>query len=414
MSQRMHGLFSVLAVLFASISVAEETPKKLSQEQIAKLIEQLGNSDFEVRESANRQLREMEEALPALRRAAQSSDLEVRRRAKEVVAVLEKRLSERFLRQAVTRVNEEGLDLFIDRMVLQKDYANEARWKAFVELARALSKQAEKFGATVPNVLEQNWLSMGETTTFARGGLHGARVRVDGIEGTINSIHNCLFVSSGSLEGTNSVFNSLLFVDGDIKSLNSTRNSILICSGTIKSFNSTRNCLIFCNGDINQMNHAEGNAIFIRGELRSLNYTVNNVLAAGKFGGDNFSQGNTFLNRKDRNARNGLRRGNGPADKYVAADPSPLTLFQFFEPARVGLAHSMIEGDARIDKLTAGKPFAQAGLRKDDRIMAVDRTKFVAADAFSKLLRRRIVAGKALLKVQRGDRVLEIPVAFEP
>src|SRR5262249_41793835 len=105
MSQRMYGFLPALEVLFISMCFAEESPKKLSEEQIAKLIEQLGSSDFHVREDANHQLREVEEALPALRRAAQASDPEVRRRAKEVVASLERRLSERFLRQAVARVN---------------------------------------------------------------------------------------------------------------------------------------------------------------------------------------------------------------------------------------------------------------------------------------------------------------------
>lgn len=414
MSQRMHSFFAAFAVLFVSIGFAEEPPKKASEKQIAMLIERLGSSDFDVREKASRQLREMEEALPALRRAVQSSDLEVRLRAKEIVAEIERRLNERFLRQALARVNQEGIDLFMDRMVLQKDYANETRWKAVVELARALSKHAEKFGATEPNILDQNWLGMGETTTFTVGGLHGTRARLDGVEGIVNSLHNCLFVSSGSLEGTNSVDHSIVFVDGDIKRLNSTTNSILVCSGNIKSFNHTQNCIIFCNGDISSMNSTVRNTIFVRGELGSLNHTVQNVFEAGKYGRHNGCEGNTFLNRKDRDADNGFRRRNGQPNKYVACDPSSLTLLRFFDPARDGLVYSMIEGDAHADKLAEGKRFAQAGLRKGDRILAVDRTKFLAADAFCRLLRRRIVAGKALLKVQRGDRVLEIPVAFDP
>lgn len=414
MCQGIQSFFPVLAMILASVVLAVEPPKKPSAEQIAKLIEHLGSSDFEARESATRRLGGMEEALPALRRAAQSSDLEVQRRAKAVIADIEQRVNERFLRQALARVNQEGVDLFVDRMVLQKGYAGDTHWKAVVELARALSKHAEKFGAAVPNILDQNWLGMGETTSFTVGGLHGTRARLDGVEGIINSIHNCLFISSGSLEGTNSVNRSILIVDGDIKRLNSTTNSILICNGSIKSFNSTENSIIFCTGDIDSMNSTQRSAIFVRGELRGLNHTVGNVIEAGKYGRDNLTEGNTFLNRKDRQADNGFRRRNGQSNKYLAADPSSLNLLQFFDPARAGLAYSMIEGDARIDKLLEGKPFIRAGLHKRDRILAVDRTKFTAAGIFTKLLRRRIVAGKALLKVQRGDRVLEIPVTFDP
>src|SRR5262249_46769085 len=153
-----------------------------------------------------------------------------------------------------------------------KDYANEARWKAVLELSRALSKHAEKVGATVPNILDQDWLGMGETTACPAPAGNAARVRVDGGQPTLNSLRNFRLVSSGTLEGTNSVDRCILFVDGDIKRLNSTANSVLICSGTIKSFNSTRNCIIFCNGEISQMNHTDSNAIFVRGELRSLNH----------------------------------------------------------------------------------------------------------------------------------------------
>ena len=100
---------------------------------IARLIAQLSSDEFQVREQASRQLAELEEALPALRRAAKSDDAEVRRAAEELVSRLETRLEERFIQEAVGRVNEEGLDVFIDRMVLQKDFATEARWKAVVE-----------------------------------------------------------------------------------------------------------------------------------------------------------------------------------------------------------------------------------------------------------------------------------------
>jgi hypothetical protein len=53
-----------------------------NKELVDQLIRQLGSNDFKLREDATRKLKEMDDALPAVHAAAQSSDLEVRRRRK--------------------------------------------------------------------------------------------------------------------------------------------------------------------------------------------------------------------------------------------------------------------------------------------------------------------------------------------
>jgi hypothetical protein len=387
----------LVAVLPCVPSVAGEgdAAKTATSEQIAALIAQLGSDEFAVREQAQRRLGDLEEALPALRAAAKSEDPEVRRAAQELVGRLEARLEERFVREALARVNDEGLDVFIDRMVLEKDYPTEARWKAAVEVARALAKHAARHGATVPNIFEP-------------GSIPSIRMLVDGFNDQRNTMHERLLFSSGTVESINSTDRSILFVNGDIKSLNSTTNSIIFCNGTIKSFNYTKGCIIFCNGVVESMNCTDGNAVFVRGELRRLNYTKGNVIEATTLGRGNLSEGNTYLNRKAQEVPG------GKDDRFVAAEPSLLELFRYFEPARAGLKFTMVEGDARVDEVTEGKAFARAGLRNGDRVLAIDHEKFLAVDSFIRLLRRNMVAGKLLLKVQRGDRVLEIPVSFLP
>ncbi|HVS34583.1 MAG TPA: HEAT repeat domain-containing protein, partial [Gemmataceae bacterium] len=57
---------------------------------VAKLVEQLGDNDFRVREEASRRLKAIGlPALPALRKALTCPDAEVRRRANELVPALE-------------------------------------------------------------------------------------------------------------------------------------------------------------------------------------------------------------------------------------------------------------------------------------------------------------------------------------
>src|SRR5207248_6789668 len=87
-----HGLFLPLLPL---LPVAAADPEA----EIARLVKQLGHDEFDKREDATTRLKEIgEPALDALTTAATCSDPEVRRRAEDIVAVLEKKLSGEQLR----------------------------------------------------------------------------------------------------------------------------------------------------------------------------------------------------------------------------------------------------------------------------------------------------------------------------
>src|SRR5205085_10660909 len=61
--------------------------------EIARLIKQLGDDDFFNREAATKRLKEIgEPAFDALQKASTSDDLEVRRRAEPIIAVIENKL----------------------------------------------------------------------------------------------------------------------------------------------------------------------------------------------------------------------------------------------------------------------------------------------------------------------------------
>src|SRR5947209_6032323 len=73
------------AVLLLSMALlaAEDTP------EIPRLVEQLGDDSFDLREAASKALDKIgEAALPHLRKALQSADLEVRQRASKLVEVI--------------------------------------------------------------------------------------------------------------------------------------------------------------------------------------------------------------------------------------------------------------------------------------------------------------------------------------
>jgi WD40 repeat protein len=82
-----------LAALPTALLPAAAPPAGPSSAEVARLIGQLGDDDFSVREGATaRLLRAGEPALPPLCKALASDDLEVRRRAGSIVAAIEARL----------------------------------------------------------------------------------------------------------------------------------------------------------------------------------------------------------------------------------------------------------------------------------------------------------------------------------
>lgn len=80
---------SLLLVLPFVPAVADDPDDK----EIARLVKQLGSSEYRTRDAPTKRLKELgEPALDVVIRAAPSSDVEVRRRAVEIVVVIENQL----------------------------------------------------------------------------------------------------------------------------------------------------------------------------------------------------------------------------------------------------------------------------------------------------------------------------------
>lgn len=89
------SLVGLLLVAQAGALRGEPDKKKAEAERIARLIEQLGDDDFDKREAATRELTAFgEPALAALKAALSSEDLEIRRRARRISETITARLAE--------------------------------------------------------------------------------------------------------------------------------------------------------------------------------------------------------------------------------------------------------------------------------------------------------------------------------
>jgi hypothetical protein len=102
---------SIAAIERVAAQEDKATPavvEKIGMQEIDKLIKQLGADDFETREAAMRTLGECDEALPQLREAAKSADLETKLRAEGLAATISDRLEEKALKSWRRKLTKSG------------------------------------------------------------------------------------------------------------------------------------------------------------------------------------------------------------------------------------------------------------------------------------------------------------------
>src|SRR3954464_5558198 len=79
-----------LCAFASSIGISADTKAEKSDPALDRVLQRLGDEDFTVRDKAARDLREASaRALPTPRKAADHSDPEIRRQAKELLAEIE-------------------------------------------------------------------------------------------------------------------------------------------------------------------------------------------------------------------------------------------------------------------------------------------------------------------------------------
>jgi hypothetical protein len=380
------------AVLVCGAAAGDKPPPaKCGGDEIDRLITQLGGDDFDAREEATHKLAERDDALPKLREAAKSSDVETKQRAEKLVAAITRRLEEKTFPVLVAEVNKGGLDRFIDQMATRKDFATPERWELAYRLARAAAARASKLAGKEFRAPELDLPKMAALTACPSAGPSNAKVLLEGGDhGDGETVTGCLLISGGPLaEQLVAVQGSVLFVNGDIKGCGNVSESVVFCNGEIGYVNEVRNSVLIATGGFAGSTGADG-CFF---DVRSV-------------GGHTRSRDNVYVNLKEVAAKRSER------NRFVQSEESPLQMFKFFDPASMGLAVSAAGGWAKVDGVRDGTPFAKAGFLKGDLMLGLGEGPFASPEHFRKFLRRRGAGDEAVFKVQRGDRVVELKVEF--
>jgi hypothetical protein len=169
----------------------------------------------------------------------------------------------------------------------------------------------------------------------------------------------CIIVASGSVDIRERVANAIVFANGNVRIADSLWGSLIICNGDVEV----------------ETGAIERSVILCRGTLTAGRSLIRDSVI-------------------ERNERN------------------PLGLFKFFELAQVGLAVDEVKKELRVASVDNNNPFARAGLKSGDVILALQDAKVASVEDFRNRLRARYLAGEATLSVRRGTAEIGIRVSF--
>jgi hypothetical protein len=381
---------------------------------IATLIAQLGDDNPAVRESATRQLRERPEAASALRAALRSSDAEVARRADLILEELARRETQRALtRLRVLGKNGEA-DQVIERLVRRKPQeGDEAWWRVVTDLARTLvDLDEQKFKKTevlqpklpgIGNVLKRfaggdiyrylTFVEMPEVLVARRVTLRrsakqprGWMVRAEEVTIEAGGALGSLIVCSGRVQGSPTT------VDDTVAG-----SSFIFAGDSVDLRGAVFGSVIVCDGDVTIEGMVSQTIIAARGLVRcrdTISHSV--IVTAGTLEAPPRAKGlltTCYIKEKD---------------------ATPLGI-RFFDPAQAGISVEANDGGMRVKESAADKPFARAGVRAGDVVVAIDSTAVPSFEVFRRQLRKHLAReGEFTLKLRRGDAVLEVRVPGEP
>jgi hypothetical protein len=385
--------FATVALISLAPGWLSAQPVEPSTKEIAAWIEQLSSRRFAEREAASAKLRALNDVPPELEQATMSSDAEVASRAKSIVREIKDRRLILKIQKCVEPINKIGLDLFVQKMAEQDGYATEDRLTMIQALADGLSGCTQRLGH--PGFLQdaRHWA----TTLIdpASASLIGS-VQLGGGKDFRNLGHKgFILLSPKSMPQLLYSDESILIILGDFEGAQSIRNSLLICTGKIGPISSLKNSIVLT-----------PHGLKFGGGLAGLGLLDGSFIQASDIGGDLISTNNIFLSREF----NPVFLSGSFGDQFLKSENGPLQLIKMFDPANFGLHAKFANGQTRVASLTANSSFAKAGLRSDDELLSVNRTKWSSCEQFRVELRKALVKDSLTLQVRRNNQVIELRV----
>jgi hypothetical protein len=331
---------------------------------------------------------EFEEPPPALIAATKSDDPEVARQAKRIITDIERHAAWRVLARGMAAADRGEFDRFLEAVLgWRAAFDDELLWQAVYanadRLAMCVGKKNQALQKGVPGAVNQ----FRDFRQIFRPSFHS-------IDGTLNPKKDltAVVVRSAGVSAE-VIWSSVLASSGPVEIKTLLGGCIVFCDGNLRVGSEISHCVIFCDGDV-AAERVTRSVIFAHGNVKVQRGTVDQSAIV--------TSGEVVSEWRKRFLESTIREGEWIQANFV----------NYFQPGRLGLDASPVEGGMRLDHLYGKNLFYTAGLRSGDVIVSVDGVQTHSAELFRKQLRRASVRDRVVFDVRRGEESLKVTVPF--
>ena len=410
--------FTVFGFLFLA---CQHSANADEADEPLRLILQLGDARFSVREDATRALTESPKYAPWVRRATRDPNPEISSRARDVTAAY--RIARQSGIPGAIRVTSraEQPDLFLEWFLAWRtEKANDLWPPGFYfaqHAAMTHTKLVPRAGMVALNTVLAQQASRLDDPKLGPVALHdgpweplgsdpAVLVRTDRID---NQRAPIIFAAARGQIRTRDIVRGTFFTQDAFSCQEAITFSLVICDSSpwymepgrrIGGPLSVLDSLIICRGNYSgPIVNIAGSVILVGGDA-DLSET------------DTIENSTILVRGKVKMAKKPVLK-NAKIEENV---PDALAPFKFFELADVGVEVATPEKDRKgvpVAAVRAETPFAAGGVTKGDTIVAIDDEPVTTPDEFRKQVRKAmVVQGDCLLTVSRGGKTLDLVVRF--
>ncbi len=378
---------------------------------VERLIEELADEDFKVRQAAARELVERDDALPALETALKSSEAEVRRHAEVIIGELRARKTKQAVRTMLASAHDGEIDYFIDLFVGVKASVDDQGWAAAIELTKSLTgRSARVSGREIP-LPNRDFM---KCQALIAGSVDGVNLLADhriSAESVYSKglVGDCLIVCRDVLETPSQIVGTVLYCNGDVKVGAQIHNCVIFCDGNIEVRAFVNETLLVATGTVRVHHQVKDSVIFAKGPIRVGAFALNSVIQTGdSLSVDGFAR-KCKIQAKAVEVQADRRESN-----IEEKEENPLQFLKLFDVGKAGIEVADSKTEVKFEKVHADKPFAKAGVQKGDLVLAVGDKEIKGYDDFRKAVRRNFVdKAEPVFKVKRGEQTLDLKVSFK-
>lgn len=323
----------LIGLAFAMTAVADDsTPPVPGKESTKELIKLLGHKQFSERERAAKILSDRPEALPELREAIKGTVPEIRRRAAQIIPVLEKAVRRTEIERLCTGIGKSGLDRLAHLIVDDSEKATEKQWTALIDAAHAIVLRASELNQRDYENITKPFLAAMRRDKPSEPTVEWRRT-IRGTKSPIQQFGGGILLSNGDIESIGSLGWSLIIVDGDLKRCTGACKSLIICTGSVVNAGTIMDSIVVAGGRVH-LHAASRSCVFAASISRDFELPRNGGLLL---------------------------------DTNCA-----LKIGVFFDPKITGLDAQEVDSGLVLRGVPLGSSADRAGLTKGDRILTVD------------------------------------------